>query len=173
MEPLTVAAAFRIAKALGVDKMIGKVFGSDKAESMANKVLDVAQELTGERDIASIEKAIAADPSLALQLTTQINNIAADYDKAVLADIADARDMQVAALQQEDVFVRRFIYVFAMVIMLVSVVFIFGVTFVEIPEANQRVVDTIMGWMTGTMMSTVLYFFFGAAHRPPTAVPHK
>lgn len=173
MDPITVSTALQIAKAVGVDKLISKLFGSSKAGEVAEKVISAAQAVTGHRNIPDIEAAIAADPSLALQITMQVNQISADYDNAVLADIADARDMQIAALQQQDIFVRRFLYYFAIGIMIVATGFIFGVTFVEIPEDNLRVVDTIMGWMTGTMMSTVLYFFYGASHRPPTTPQHK
>lgn len=80
-----------------------------------------------------------------------------------VADKADARKMQTAALAQDDVLAKRYIYHLATGLLLFTGVYIFWITFGNIPVANQRFADTILGFMLGTVVSTVIYFFFGSS----------
>lgn len=86
-----------------------------------------------------------------------------DYAKLNAADRADARAMQVAALAQDDVFAKCFVYYFAAFWSLCAVTYIGCITFVEIPEANTRFADTILGFMLGTVVATILAYFFGSS----------
>lgn len=167
MDPLTVSAALKVAQVLGVDKMFGRLFGGKKGEEVAGKVMDITQQVTGARDVASIEAAVQQDPALALQLVLQLNQLAAEADARSLADVADARDMQESAIKQEDPFVRRFLYVFAAVLVILGMSYIFSVTFYTVPPDNQRMADATLGWVTGSLMTTIIVFFFGASHRSP------
>ena len=78
-------------------------------------------------------------------------------------DTANARAMQVAALQQDDLFSKRFIYVFATFWSLFAAGYIAFITFGHIPEDNQRFADTILGFLLGTVVATILQFFFGSS----------
>jgi len=78
-------------------------------------------------------------------------------------DIANARNMQVEALRQEDVFSKRFIYIFATFWSLFAAGYIGFITFGHIPEDNQRFADTILGFLLGTVVATILQFFFGSS----------
>ncbi len=80
-----------------------------------------------------------------------------------MGDISNARDMQTAGLQQSDNFSKRFIYILASFWSLAAVIFIFLVTFLKYPESNTRIVDTIMGFMLGTIIATIMQFFFGSS----------
>lgn len=80
-----------------------------------------------------------------------------------VADKADARRMQVAALGQDDLLAKRFIYNLATGLLLFTGVYVFWITFMNIPAANQRFADTILGFLLGTVVSTVIYFFFGSS----------
>jgi len=94
-------------------------------------------------------------------LTTQ-----AESDKvelAYLADVGDARKMQIAALGQEDLFSKRFLYYFASGITLVTCVYVAGVTFATIPPENRRTVDTVLGFLLGTMLASIINYFFGTS----------
>jgi hypothetical protein len=82
-----------------------------------------------------------------------------------LDDVAKARHMQEVALGQADVFAKRFIYYAAIGILLFSGVYITAVTFMPIPESNLRFVDTVLGFVLGTLVSTVVYFFFGSSRQ--------
>lgn len=79
------------------------------------------------------------------------------------ANTSDARDMQKEALKQQDVFSKRFIYYLAGAWSFVSMVYIFMITFVPIPPASTRFADTILGFLLGTIIATILNFFFGSS----------
>lgn len=79
------------------------------------------------------------------------------------ADTASARNMQVAALQQSDVFSKRFIYFFASGWSILACVYIGFITFGNIPQANQRFADTILGFILGTVIATIIQFFYGTS----------
>lgn len=81
------------------------------------------------------------------------------------ADRDSARDMQKSALAQADLFSKRFMYYLAAFVILSSVSYGVALLFVDVPEANKRMVEQFsdMFLLTGALM--VLSFFFGAAHR--------
>jgi hypothetical protein len=78
-------------------------------------------------------------------------------------DTANARNMQVEALRQDDLFAKRFIYVFATFWSIFAAGYIGFITFGTIPEDNQRFADTILGFLLGTVVATILLFFFGSS----------
>jgi hypothetical protein len=78
-------------------------------------------------------------------------------------DTANARNMQVEALRQDDLFAKRFIYVFATFWSIFAASYIGFITFGTIPEDNQRFADTILGFLLGTVVATILQFFFGSS----------
>jgi hypothetical protein len=78
-------------------------------------------------------------------------------------DTANARNMQVEALRQDDLFAKRFIYVFATFWSIFAASYIGFITFGTIPPDNQRFADTILGFLLGTVVATILQFFFGSS----------
>ena len=80
-----------------------------------------------------------------------------------LKDIQNARHMQEIALQQEDKFSKRFIYYFALFWSIVAGSYIMLITFMEIPQQNQRFADTILGFLMGTIISGIITFFYGSS----------
>jgi len=90
-----------------------------------------------------------------------------EHEKELIAmaygDTANARAMQVAALQQDDLFSKRFIYIFATFWSIFAAGYIAFITFGTIPEDNQRFADTILGFLLGTVVATILQFFFGSS----------
>jgi hypothetical protein len=78
-------------------------------------------------------------------------------------DIANARNMQVEALRQDDLFSKRFIYIFATFWSIFAAAYIGFITFGTIPPDNQRFADTILGFLLGTVVATILQFFFGSS----------
>jgi len=108
---------------------------------------------------------LTQDPSP--EVLAQWQDAARSHEKEligmVLADRANARSMQVAALGQNDLFAKRFIYYFATFWSLSSALYIAFITFGEIPEANVRFADTILGFLLGTIVATIVQFFFGSS----------
>ena len=110
--------------------------------------------------VEAVAQAIAGDPEAAQKLAE------IDLRKFELhnANTSNARAMQVAALQQDDLFSKRFLMYFAIGWSVCAVVYIACITFAAIPPANIRFADTILGFVLGTIVSTLLNFFFGSAH---------
>ena len=98
-----------------------------------------------------------------LRFKLEDDRLSAEIEKAYLADVDSARNMQVAALQNDDVFSKRFIYYFAGGWSLVTAVYLLMLTVVPIPDNNLRTVDTILGFLMGTVVSQILNFFFGSS----------
>jgi hypothetical protein len=76
---------------------------------------------------------------------------------------ANARAMQAAALGQSDTFSKRFVYYLASFWSLAAAIYIGFVTFSSIPAANVRFADTILGFLLGTVIATILNFFLGSS----------
>ncbi len=80
----------------------------------------------------------------------------------LLQDVADARDLQKAALQQGDLFSKRFIYYLAAFIMLAIAVFVILLFYVTIPDGNNEIVYMAFGIFMG-IGTSVAAFFFGSS----------
>ncbi len=93
----------------------------------------------------------------------EAKRIDADLEKTYLADTDSARKMQVAALQQDDVFSKRFVYYFSIVWSLFGMAFMLVVTLVEIPKDNVNTVNVILGFLLGTAISSIFSFFLGTS----------
>ena len=74
-----------------------------------------------------------------------------------------ARDMQVATLNQDDLFSKRFVYYLAMFWSLLAGAFIFTVIFIDIPDNSIRIVDTVLGFLLGTIIAAIINYFFGSS----------
>lgn len=80
-----------------------------------------------------------------------------------LKNTQDARDMQEKAMENADPVVRRFVYLFAAFWSVFAVSYIILITVADIPEKNIRFVDTVLGFILGTVVATILNFFFGSS----------
>jgi hypothetical protein len=98
-------------------------------------------------------------------LNSQIEIMKIDFEKLKLdyQNTNDARDMQKVALQQDDKFSKRFVYYLASFWSFVCVIYIFFITFGNIPSDNIRFADTILGFLLGTIIATIINFFLGSS----------
>lgn len=98
-------------------------------------------------------------------LDSQIEIMKIDFEKLKLEyeNTNSARDMQKVALQQDDVFSKRYVYYLATFWSVVAVGYIFLITFISIPEANVRFADTTLGFLLGTIVATIINYFFGSS----------
>lgn len=97
------------------------------------------------------------------RLAHEENKLGIELERAYLADIDSARKMQTAALQQEDTFSKRFVYYFAIFWAVVVSTYVACITFMDIPEANVRYADTILGFLLGTLVAQIIGFFYGSS----------
>jgi len=98
----------------------------------------------------------------------EAQRIDADLDKAYLADTDSARKMQVAALQQDDLFSKRFVYYFSIVWSLFAMAFMAAATLMDIPDKNASTVSTILGFLLGTAVASIFNFFLGTSKSSQT-----
>lgn len=63
----------------------------------------------------------------------------------------------------EALFNRRFLAYFAVGIFAASFVYIACITFIVVPDKNQRFADTVLGFLLGTLLGTLITFFYGSS----------
>ena len=98
-------------------------------------------------------------------IDSQIEIMKIDFEKLKLEyeNTNSARDMQKVSLQQDDIFSKRYVYYLATFWSFVAVGYIFLITFLTIPEANVRFADTTLGFLLGTIVATIINYFFGSS----------
>jgi len=110
---------------------------------------------------------LQAESDLTVGQIADLKKFEATHFKDLLAmqyaDTANARDMQKAALQQDDVFSKRFIYYFAGLWSVFAMGYIFAITFFAIPADSVRFADTILGFLLGTVIAVLIQFFYGSS----------
>ena len=136
-------------------KMLAKVFDSGSKAAM-EKAGSYIKEKTG----IDINAQSLSDEQLA-QIAQLEREHEKDLKQMFLADIQDARAMQVEALKQDDKFAKRFVYYFAAAWSLFAVGYLSAITFMAIPEQSVRFADTILGFTLGTLIATIIGYFYG------------
>ena len=119
----------------------------------------IASKFGVEDTVESVAKAIAGDPQAAMKLA----EIDVEKLKMQYANTADARAMQVAALNQSDIFSKRFTMYLTAFWSIAAAIYIGFITFSVIPDTNVRFADTILGFILGTVIATMLNFWFGSS----------
>lgn len=155
MEPFTIALAL----AEYAPQLIKWVTGNDKAEKVAAIAVDVAKKVSGAETGEGALDLIKADPKLAAEFADKVAEREQDLTLAYLQDTDSARKMQIAALQQDDVFSKRFIYYFSSAWSLFAMVYMTFVTFAKV--SNENLANIIIGFLLGTAVSSIFAFFYG------------
>ena len=100
---------------------------------------------------------------LELDYETQLNSLAVEYAKIAAQDIADARKMQQTIIASDNGgwLSKNYIYLFASFWSIMSAGLLISIIFCNIPPENQRYADTIIGFILGTLITSILSYFFG------------
>ncbi len=98
-----------------------------------------------------------------VRLLVEDNAVSAEIDKAILADVQSARDMQEKAIASGNPFAFMFVNVYASYWTLFGSVFITFIVFGDIPEENLRFADLVLGFLFGSALSPILSFYFGSS----------
>lgn len=158
MEPITIA--------LGLAKVAPIIYNwfksEDKQGDAAEAVIDIAKVVTGEEDGEDALKVINADPAMALQYQMAVLAQANELDKLYLADVQNARAMQTAALAQEDLFSKRFVYYFASIWSVFTMFYFILVTTIQLNDTGMRIADTILGVLITAVVGVMFNFFYGS-----------
>lgn len=163
MDPIIISTAVGLVRALGVDKALGRLLAGERGEEIAGKVIDVAQQVTGLRSVDEITASLSENQQAASALRERMLELADKEAERDAQDRASARNMQIAALGQDDHFSKRFVYYFAAAWSIFAMGYLVAITFLQIPEGGQRFADTSQGFLLGTVVATVITFFFGSS----------
>jgi hypothetical protein len=138
---------------------VGDILRSIGKSDIIEKAIGIAGNVASGNYLGAIKTLVSKDSDITPVQLEQINKeIELEYQ-----DRADARALQVAALNQDDLFSKRFLYYFALGICGFSMGIVIMLFFVEIPESNQRIVDMILGVIIGSGLISVINFFFGSS----------
>ena len=151
----------------GLDLISGAIDGG------AEKAKEYIEEKTGikldknltDEQVAELKKFEMTNKieleKLALANKQEDNRATEALATAQISEYANARNMQVENLKQDDKFSKRFVYYFAIFWSAFAVIYLTGITFAEIPKENIRFADTIVGFLLGTIIATMFGFFYG------------
>lgn len=142
----------------GVAPIVGSGLAGKAGEAVGNLV---ASAIGVEPKPGAVLQAIANDP----EATAKIRELDVELDKAVLEDRANARAMQAAALTQGDRFSKRFVYYFAGAWSLFAMAYVAAITFLGVSQESVRFADTVLGFVLGTLIASIVQFFFGSSRR--------
>jgi hypothetical protein len=130
----------------GAEKLVAAV-GNAFDQNFSNKEEREAQKLQAVQELNRHMEAMMTDATKHLELENK--------------DRERASSMQIAALGQNDVFSKRFLYYFSTFWSIVSAAYLFGITFIDYPEKHNHVVDTVLGFILGTAIAAMFSFFYG------------
>ena len=114
-------------------------------------------------DIDKLKEYEEANHQELLNIQLEKDKLTGELKEMYLKDVQSARTLQQIALQQSDTWSRRFLYYFALFWAFAAVIYIGAITFIIIPEENQRFADTILGFILGTVIAQIIAFFFGSS----------
>lgn len=131
------------------------------ADSVLDKGLDQVEEKLGIK-LTPNEDGVLDDSKLAeIQMAAMKHQeFMAELD---FKNTQDARNMNKEAMQNDDPWIRRFMPLFSAFWSLTGVGYIFAITFATVPAANQRFADTILGILIGTIITTIINFYYGSS----------
>jgi hypothetical protein len=158
MDPISIALGL----AQFAPSIIKYFTGSEKAANVAQQVVGIAQTVTGAQTPEQALEMMKANTAMAAEFQQKVLAADTDLQKAFLLDVQSARAMQIAALGQDDLFSKRFVYYFAAGWSLFAMTYFAAVTFYPLPAAGQRVADTILGVLITTVLGSITAYFFGS-----------
>jgi hypothetical protein len=135
---------------------------------LANNLPKIAQGVIDKGlDVVEAKLGVKLEPDMTPEKIAEIQAAAQKHEEFRIEqenkNTADARDMQKAALAQNDVMSKRFVYYFASFWSICSALYIGFITFGNIPAGNVRFADTILGFILGTVIATILNYFYGSS----------
>ena len=127
-------------------------------KKIAPELLDLVGDVTGVGALNKISDLINKEKELSEEdKQFLMKQIELDY-----IDVSNARDLQKTALNQEDLFSKRFVYYLSIGLFSFSCIVVLLLFFVEVPEQNKDVVNFILGIVVGTGLTGMFQYFFGS-----------
>lgn len=86
-----------------------------------------------------------------------------DHKRLDNEDRANARDMLKESIKHDGDPYKVFLCWYASLVTLATFIYVGCVTFIEIPASGQRIADTCVGFMLGTLLASIIHFLFGTS----------
>lgn len=139
---------------------ITKIFAG-KAGDIVSSIGGVIDNLTISKEEKEKFKAeLLAETNRSMERMAELAQAETD---AYLKDMQSSRDMQIAALAQNDTFSKRFVYYLAIGLLFITFVFDLLFFFVSYPERNHDIINMIAGVINTVGFASVVSFFFGSS----------
>lgn len=160
MAPL-IGIALQLAAKFAPDAL--RHFGADEtATSVAEKVVEIAQAVSGTDTPTAALDVLSKLPEHAAEFRMALLDADSELERLATADRADARKLQGIALQQDDLFSKRFVYYFAAAWSLFTMFYITAITFWPPGESGQAIANTVLGFLLGTAVASIFAYFYGS-----------
>jgi hypothetical protein len=148
---------------IGLPILAGAVQSKGAAVVQEKLGVDISSMLGTPEGMIKLKELEAAREEMLLKMAQEMDAQEYKYFETEIADRKSAREMQISALSQDDTFAKRFIYYFAMAWSGAALLYIFCITFIELPETAVRFADTILGFLLATIVSTIVQYFYGSS----------
>jgi hypothetical protein len=139
---------------------VGK-FLQEKAPDLLKTILGVAGGLIP--GASGVTDAISNLIKSSDELDLEQKIIALDMLKVDLENVKSAREMQtkIATSKNSTQLAKNYVYYIASFWSVITAAYIFMITFFEV--ANTRAADTVLGFLLGTIIATIINYFFGSS----------
>ena len=160
----TIATALTIADKLGVTQWLGGLIAGDKGEQVAEKVVDMALEVTGADTAANAMDVMEEIPALSEELKALLINNEHELVKLAYADKAQAREMyQSKNLMADKIADRVMTWNLPMIVVMIVANVVVAIYIKESGVA--QLLGNLIGMVTTQLYKerqTIVEFFFGA-----------
>lgn len=136
--------------------------------SLVQNQLPKLANAVAEKGLSYVEDKLGVklEPQMTPEAIAEVRELANKHEEfsvnANLENTKSARGMQEVALQQDDVFSKRFVYYLATFWSVVTTVYLFCITFFPMQEAGIGHSQTTVGFLLGTVVATILNYFLGS-----------
>ncbi|MGC2165737.1 MAG: hypothetical protein WA632_06965, partial [Gallionella sp.] len=145
--------------------------GADKVTQMIKEktgidVHDVAENKLTEDQWVKLKEFEMQHQDQLLEFRQAIDSHQLEMERLRVEDSKDARTTQTGRDKNDDQFVRRFTYYYAIAITVLTFLFVFWAAFFPPDEKNTaawRVIDTVLGFLLGVGLSAIIQFYFGSS----------
>lgn len=127
--------------------------------NVGSDILQAAGDITGIEGLKNLGELIDKNPELSTEEKAQ----ALELINLEIADRQNARAMQMAALDQTDLFSKRYLYYLSSFIIVTATLFGVLLFFVEVPEENKRLVEMFSDIYLFAGAVAVINFYFGSS----------
>ena len=116
--------------------------------------------------ITNKEERVKAEAELTRALADREKNIIAGQIESYKADIESlksAHQMQIEAIKSGDKFTGRFVYVFALIMLVAVLAYSFSLLFIVIPPENRESAARMEGVLVASCFVSIIQYFFGSS----------